>query len=581
MRLHGRALLQTGAFLALGLASTPSAWGYYEESHLIGDAAHLTVASNGVALVEHSLTWRLLAGQPHTIDLLGTEPLATPESATSLVSDDGRSIPASVTPLPGKGLRVTVLEPKSLRHGLYQLKVAYSVNLADAGELTREGSKYRLLWKSPVPTEGYEGPKVVFSLPPALEPPAALMGAGGMRDDGVAATLKRDPVHDDLELSRPHIGRGEEVLWAASVSAKAFDSGSGPVFARPPPPPLHDDPPPVGAWAHALLAALAAAFAASVVLRDRSARGSLRGLVPLPSWERATAGGAALFAGASLQLADARLAGSALVALAMMCATARPQKRVAPPRGPGRWLALRPVDVFPDRGPSGLRRLAPLGWVVAAAGVVLAFAFAGFLLRAHEPEAPLVLPLDALAFLPLLVSILTPARAPASAGEKDEPPRRWLALAPLFEELRHRTGLRASPWARVPVGGDEPDEVRVLVVPREPMPGLVGIEIGLPSDDGLPELLVRVQEATAASAKMTSLCPDVVPVPGRKPEERVYRVAPALPTRRGTVALVTSLVARLAERRHSEAGQASESGERDPWTREERRAAIAMEPAVT
>ena len=564
MRLHGRALPVAGAFLALALVSAPPAWGYYEESHLIGDAARLTVAPNGVALVEHSLTWRLLAGQPHTIDLLGTEPLAIPEAATSLVSEDGRSIPASVALLPGKGLRVTVLEPKALRHGQYQLRLAYSVNLADAGELTRVGPTYRLLWRSPLPTEGYEGPKVVFSLPPALEPPTALIGAGGMRDDGVAATLKRDPTHDDLELTRPHMGRGEEVLWAASVSAKAFDRGSGPVFARPPPPPLHDDPPAVGAWAHATIAARALAFVALLVLRDRSARRSLRGLVPLPSWERATAGGAALFAGASLQLAYAPMAGSCLVVVAMMCATARPRELAPPARGPGRWLALRPVDVFPDRDPTGVRRLVPLGWVGLATGVVLAFAFAGHLLRAQEPEAPLVLPLDALAFLPLLVTALTP-----TPGEGQRT-LRWLAR--LFEDLRHRSGLRASPWARVPVGGDEPDEVRVLVVPREPLPGLVGIEIGLPSDDAPPELLVRVQEATAASAKMTSLCPNAVPVPGRKPEERVYRVTPALPTRRGTVALVMSLAKRLAERRVREG---------EEWSREERRGAIAMQPAAT
>ena len=61
-------------------------------------------------------------------------------------------------------------------------------------------------------------------LPAALDAPAALIGEGGMRDDGVASTLTRAPDHDELVLVRPHVGRGEEVLWAVRVAAKAFET---------------------------------------------------------------------------------------------------------------------------------------------------------------------------------------------------------------------------------------------------------------------------------------------------------------------------------------------------------------------
>jgi hypothetical protein len=89
----------------------------------------------------------------------------------------------------------------------------------------------------------------------------------------------------------------------------------------------------------------------------------------------------------------------------------------------------------------------------------------------------------------------------------------------------------------------------------------------------MPQVLVRVHEATAASARMTTLAPQAVPLPGRKPEERVYRLAPRVGSHRETVALVEVLGRALVDRRIAET----------PWEDEERRAppsALPLSPQV-
>jgi hypothetical protein len=400
-----------------------------------------------------------------------------------------------------------------------------------------------------------------------------------MRDDGVAATLKRTPTHDDVELTRPHVGRGEEVVWAVRLDAKAFDGGRSPTLAHPPPPPRHDQPAGPDALAYAVLALLSLAFTAAVRSKDRAfdAAGrasqlAARGLVPLPSWERATAAGAALFVGLSLQLVDAPLAGAAAIVLAMTCTVLRPPSAAAlaatrPARGPGRWLALRPEEVFRAHAGDGARKLTLFLWALGSVGAVGCFFAAGQLLRATQPEAPLFLPLDALVLLPLFTTGTPSQLPPGGAGLS---PRHGAWLGRLFRTLVRTKGLRVYPWARVPDGVTRPDEVRVLVLPRAPLDGLVGVEVGLAwshaatSFVATPEVLVRVQEATAAAAKMTVLAAGVMPVPGRKPDERVYRLSPRLPTRTVTAALVKTLSRALVDRRVGEEGEwAKEAGAAD------------------
>ena len=75
------------------------------------------------------------------------------------------------------------------------------------------------------------------------------------------------------------------------------------------------------------------------------------------------------------------------------------------------------------------------------------------------------------------------------------------------------------------------------------MPGVIGIEVGvawIATPAGYApetEVLVRVREATAAAARMVALAPARRAVHGRKTDERVVRLVPAVPSRAGAVAL--------------------------------------------
>ncbi len=562
------------ATVLASIAARP-AQAYYEEAHVMGDDVRVTVDSSGAARVEHVLSWRVVAGQPRLVDLVGVEPSAQPEPTARLESEDGQTIAATLAPLPGRGLRVTVAEPRALRHGQqYRVRLAYAVNLIEAGELGRERSAYRLTWKGPLPSEGYDGSRVTFVLPSAPEAPVALVGEGGIADDGVTATVKREPDHDEIQLTRPHVGRGEEVRWVVRTATKAFEGERGPALAPPPPPPKHEEPAGPGGLAYGVTALLALAFAFTVRWKERQFQtmgavlaGPPHGLIPLRSWERAAAAGAALFTGVSLQLVDAPLAGAAAVVVAMVCTVLRPPCTAPTARGPGRWLVLRPEEAFATKSRRSRLRTPALATAAALATAVGLFIVAGRLLAAAQPEARIVLPLDALALLPLF------ATGTASQLPPDRAAHRGAWLARLFRLLQKSRRLRVSPWARVPTGLTRPDEVRMLVLPREPMPGFGAIEVGFAwgheatSFVATPEVLVRVHEATAASARMTTLMPEVVPVPGRKPEERVYRLAPRLPTRKATAALVESLGRRLRDRRVADAGPESHERRVPPTAR--------------
>jgi hypothetical protein len=112
-----------------------------------------------------------------------------------------------------------------------------------------------------------------------------------------------------------------------------------------------------------------------------------------------------------------------------------------------------------------------------------------------------------------------------------------------------------APWARIPLGKTTPDELRLLVVPRAAMPGVVGIEVGVAwvaTTAGYAaetEVLVRVRDDSQAAARVAGLAPGHKITPGRKLDERVMRLVPALGNRAGALALVRRLADELRDRR--------------------------------
>ena len=65
------------------------------------------------------------------------------------------------------------------------------------------------------------------------------------------------------------------------------------------------------------------------------------------------------------------------------------------------------------------------------------------------------------------------------------------------------------------------------------MPGVLGIELGLAWSatpvgwSGAPEVLARVLDGSAAAARLARELPGMRAVPGRRPDERVIRLAAA------------------------------------------------------
>jgi hypothetical protein len=115
--------------------------------------------------------------------------------------------------------------------------------------------------------------------------------------------------------------------------------------------------------------------------------------------------------------------------------------------------------------------------------------------------------------------------------------------------LRARVRAKTVAWGRVPDGSHEPDELRVLIQPKDGLEGLVALETGLDAQRGLggvigvPFVIVR---AKAGSPAQAALPRGVIWARGRKADERVAILSPKLPTVGLTVALVDKLVSVLA-----------------------------------
>jgi hypothetical protein len=242
------------------------------------------------------------------------------------------------------------------------------------------------------------------------------------------------------------------------------------------------------------------------------------------------------------------------VALATLAASLRAPLTKAAARGPGRWLALRPDDAFAG---SADGRALPGRWLdagdVAGWVTILAFAalFAAVALFASRSDAaaPWLVALDAAPLVPVFATGVA-SQLPPHGGRSAA---RWMAR--VFGRLRGIDSLRVAPWARLADQTLVPDELRLLVLPRAAMPGLVGVEIGLAWNStpvgwaARPEVLARVIDGSAAAAKLTSEIPAARLVPGRRPDERVAVLSPRSPTRAGGAALARALVRALTDRR--------------------------------
>jgi hypothetical protein len=282
----------------------------------------------------------------------------------------------------------------------------------------------------------------------------------------------------------------------------------------------------------------------------------------MPLLLRAPLAGLALVGGVALELyLKSATPGALAVGLSIALAAHRsPQwTRASSLRRPGRWLPISEAEALsrpprPSRAPLDVSTVA--GKVLLLVSLAAIGAASWFIARTSSYYAYLV----ALDAAPLLAVFCTgrlrelPPDPVIGAG---------VVLRVVAKELRRRLRLRGGgaraeaaavdvrlvPRIHVPDGEVDADELRLCVVPRPALPGFIAIEIGVvhaPGTGGpiaLPEVLLRVQTGTECERACARLERRGHAVRGRKPNERVIRFTPRLPTARMTAQIAATLTA--------------------------------------
>ena len=288
------------------------------------------------------------------------------------------------------------------------------------------------------------------------------------------------PQRDELELARPHVARGEGARVACARKSSRVPARRGsvapPAVASPPRSPRRAARRARG-WPRAIAGLLFAGAGPREVggvragvrgARSRGARARRAAVV-----RAGVAGGRGAPGGIAAEGAGAPAWGALGVALAMVLATSRAPAPTRAARGPGQWLAYSPAEAFPRGGEGDLLNLASWSGKATLLLAALGSVAVGLALLPVNPSWAWLVPLDALPLLPLLA---TGSRAQLPPDRARSPRRR---LASLHRALAGDRSLRVAPWARVPAGAAAPDELRLLVLPRAAMPGVLGIEVGV------------------------------------------------------------------------------------------------------
>jgi hypothetical protein len=427
--------------------------------------------------------------------------------------------------------------------------------------LRARGGAVEIGWVGPRLDAGIDGARAVFRLPPSDTAPRLPLVASDEPDPGfgvMVSAIHHTPAADEIELVRSHVARGEPVLWRVEASADAVAAGVEPAapaknphakVSAPSPLPRRSSRWPLLAAAFGVALAVFTAWKARAFgAACRSKRAEARALLPLTLWLRAPLAGAALagglFSGSELEEPTLAVLG---ILLAMALATERGPKFERAPRGPGRWLSLRDEDAFAVRrtpvpgawlDAGTLRGLALLVALLAALGS-LALGELG-----HSPFRALLVALAGSAFMPVFFT----GRASELLRDRVQFSRGF--MHDLARALRRRQSSKIVAWGRVPDGAGEPDELRLLVQPKDGVTGLVALETGLDAQRGLggvvgvPFVIVRAREGSPAQLALPR---GVIWARGRRADERVAILSPKLPTLALTVALVERLLAELAD----------------------------------
>jgi hypothetical protein len=550
-----------GLSLSLAVAQA-QAW---VETRLVTDEVTVEVDRAASALISHRITMRVHGGPLKSFDLASADRDVTPLESTVMPAaaqgSAAASVPLELLPRTAGGLRVNITAPRGLSRGVFVFHIRYRRALTPGDDIRRDGALLRLRWTGPSWPEGRDNVACTFVLPSSpTEPRAPTIisrsdrpGAYEPSEGVFFAETRRAADHDEITLLRPHVARGEAVTWTVYVDPRALAEVNEPGL-RPTPPELpraelRAEKRAVYAGAAALLLfgfSLLVGIKAWQIARLCRGIAEPRSLLPLPTSLRVLLAGPALLAGVvmQLQLDDPGWGTSAVLAALGLAAYRRPVWRRAP-RGPGKWLPLGDGEAFAppprakgawlDAGTTPGRAV----FLVVLAMVALVTYLVG---RASAYHAYLVA-FDAVVLLPVFGTGRLADLPPHPIGGSGT------HLGRIAQRLRAEAGVRAVAWARLPDGGDAFDELRLLCAPRVPLRGFVGIEVGFVAVTGaggffrMPEVLVRVIDASPCHDAFRHLRPGARWLRGRRAEERVMTLTPRLPS----LAMTTALALRLIE----------------------------------
>ena len=527
------------------------------ESH----AVTLDVGRDGSATVSHEIVVRVKGGPLAAIELDGVDADAAPLPDATVGATEGGA--NAVQPLPlllekrdDGTLRAEVDHPKGVSRGKYVFKLGYRTRLAERGSIRQEGSMVLVRWVAPRASDGVDSARVVFRLPPGAAVPR--LPESDDESGGIfLSTLRRTEDKDELEVVRPHVAKGEPVVWRVLVSPKSFDAfgrdepAASPVVARPEAP----ERPEQRLYGLLALGGVALAFALLVFQKWRLTRRACvernaepRALVPLPAAPRAVAAGACLASAMAVALRTelGTLAGLLLLSAIALSTHVTPTT-LPSPRRPGRWLPLADDDAFEVRESALPGRILDAGTLpgfVLFSICLIGFALGSVYLFLRGPYHGLCLALASSALLPIFCTGRA-GELPPDPAKRPAPLLRWLA-----ERLRQDARLKVVAWARVPEGSAEPDELRLLVMPRRAARGLAAIEFGIEYEPALggsvalPWVMVRATEGSPAHGALPR---SVSWARGRTSEERTAVLRPKLPTRGLCLSLIRSVATSLSE----------------------------------
>lgn len=558
-----RVLFRVGvlAVIACSLLWSPAALAW-SEKRVESSTTTIELEADGSAVIRHELVLAV-RGAPFTrLTLRGVDADAVPlPDATVMRLSGARAVsspePVLVHAQDGQ-LDVSVRGPRGLRGRSFLLKVGYRTHLAASGAIRHLPGTERseLGWVGPRFDDGVDAVTVILRTRAAATPPELAPDDGRGPSYGIVmSTLRRSRDHDELELVRAHVARDEAIRWDIRLDRGLFALGgaaaTGSPLAAPPPPLPAREARATDPRVYFGLVAAGALYALLVWLKSRSvdAAAALRHCVPRP-WVRWPAPWRALVAGSAVSAAGyvavAGLPpwlGALALLLAMACSASHAPRQSPSLRGPGEW---RPLEHDALRRSPALPL--PGAWLDAGRArgfLLLCVALGGIGALAARvfgtsPYTGACLLLGSSVLLPIFCT-----------GRAAELPLDTLAhsrafLGDVARRLARDGSLLVQPMGRIAAANGELDELRLSLAPARPVPGLLGMELGLELRERIGGHSVRpvvILRAAEGSECQRALPRGVTWMRGRNANERASLIRPKLPSAALSVALIQELSA--------------------------------------